>query len=125
MSDTTLTLSDDQREALAGMGIPQAEIEHALQKSIADGKTQDELDTDIAAAIESHQQALAANEKAREEQAAEQRKANRAAFAGMALQGILANPTWYGVVPRISAQTALQHADALLAALDAETSDEE
>lgn len=122
MSDTTLTLSAEQRKALTGMGIPEAEVEHALQKSIADGKTQDELDTDIAAAIESHQQALAANEKAREEQAAEQRKANRAAFAGMALQGIVAGGS---TDPRGAALEALQHADALLAALDAKPSDEE
>lgn len=123
MSDTTLTLSDKQRKALTGMGIPEAEVEHALQKSIADGKTQDELDTDIAAAIESHQQALAANEKARQEQAAEQRKANRAAFAGMALQGIVASGSTTG--PRDVALEAIEYADALLAALDAEPSDEE
>ena len=122
MSDTTLTLSDEQRKALTGMGIPEAEVEHALQKSIADGKTQDELDTDIAAAIESHQQALAANEKAREEQAAEQRKANRAAFAGMALQGIL---TRWDHRPKEAAVIAVGYADALLAALDAEPSGEE
>lgn len=122
MSDTTLTLSDEQRKALTGMGIPEAEVEHALQKSIADGKTQDELDTDIAAAIESHQQALAANEKARQEQAAEQRKANRAAFAGMALQGIVAGGS---TDPREAALEAIEYADALLAALDAEPSDEE
>lgn len=122
MSDTTLTLSDAQRAALADMGIPEAEVEHALQKSIADGKTQDELDTDIAAAIESHQQALAANEKAREEQAAEQRKANRAAFAGMALQGIVAGGS---TDPREAALEAIEYADALLAALDAEPSGEE
>lgn len=122
MSDTTLTLSAEQRKALTGMGIPEAEVEHALQKSIADGKTQDELDTDIAAAIESHQQALAANEKAREEQAAEQRKANRAAFAGMALQGIVAGGS---TDPREAALEAIEYADALLAALDAEPSGEE
>ena len=122
MSNTTLTLSDEQRKALTGMGIPEAEVEHALQKSIADGKTQDELDTDIAAAIESHQQALAANEKAREEQAAEQRKANRAAFAGMALQGILAREYYR---PKEAAEIAVRQADALLAALDAEPSGEE
>lgn len=122
MSDTTLTLSDKQRKALTGMGIPEAEVEHALQKSIADGKTQDELDTDIAAAIESHQQALAANEKARQEQAAEQRKANRAAFAGMTLQGIVASGS---TDPREAALEAIEYADALLAALDAEPSDEE
>ena len=123
MSDTTLTLSAEQRKALTGMGIPEAEVEHALQKSIADGKTQDELDTDIAAAIESHQQALAANEKARQEQAAEQRKANRAAFAGMALQGIVASGSTTG--PRDVALEAVEYADALLAALDAEPSGEE
>lgn len=122
MSDTTLTLSAEQRAALSGMGIPEAEVEHALQKSIADGKTQDELDTDIAAAIESHKQALAANEKARQEQAAEARKANRAAFSGMALQGIVAGGS---TDPREAALEAIEYADALLAALDAEPSGEE
>lgn len=122
MSDTTLTLSDEQRAALADMGIPKAEVEHALAKSIADGKTQDELDADVAAAIESHEAAKAANEKARQEQEAEVRKANRAAFAGMALQGILSRQHHR---PKEAAAIAVGYADALLAALDEEPSEDE
>ena len=122
MSDTTLTLSDEVFAEGEALGFNRAGLEQALAKSQADGITQEQLDKDVETAFENARAAKKANEKAREEQAAEQRKANRAAFAGMALQGIVAGgPT----DPREAALGAIKYADALLAALDAEPSGEE
>jgi hypothetical protein len=122
MSDTTLTISDEVFAEGEALGFSRAQLEHALAKSIADGITQEQLDKDVEAAFENARAAKKANDEARQEQEAEVRKANRAAFAGMALQGILSREYHR---PKDAAAIAVRNADALLKALDEEPSDEE
>lgn len=122
MSDTTLTLSEEVFAEGEALGFSRAQLEHALAKSIADGITQEQLDKDVEAAFENARAAKKANDEARQEQEAEVRKANRAAFAGMALQGILSREYHR---PKDAAAIAVRNADALLKALDEEPSDEE
>ena len=120
MSKTkTLSLTEAQFAEGEELGFKRAALQHALDKSIADGITQEQLDKDVEAAFASARATeRRANRAARAEQAAAERRANRAAFAGMALQGLLANVT--PGQPEDVAARAIEYADALIEALDNE-----
>lgn len=120
MSKTkTPTLTEAQFAEGEELGYSRAHLQAALDKSIGDGATQEQIDQDLEAAFESGRAAKRANDEARAEQAAAERRANRAAFAGMALQGLLANVT--PGQPEDVAARAIEYADALTEALDNET----
>lgn len=115
----TLILTEAQFAEGEELGFKRAQLQHALDKSIADGISQEQLDKDVEAAFASARDAKRANDEARAEQAATERRANRAAFAGMALQGLLAGtnaPNEFGRVVALS----VEYADALIEALDNE-----
>ena len=114
----TLVLTEAQFAEGEELGFKRAQLQHALDKSIADGISQEQLDKDVEAAFASARDAKRANDEARAEQAATERRANRAAFAGMALQGLLANVT--PGQPEAVATLAIEYVDALIEALDNE-----
>ena len=124
----TLQLSEDDRAFLLEQGNTAQNIDAFVTQSTAEGRTQAELDAMIAdtranvvrakAEREAHEAAQAAA------QAAAERKANRFALAGMALQGLLANPDVdFSAVSQYS-KAAVAQADGLLDALDAPTAED-
>lgn len=115
----TLQLSEDDRAFLLEQGNTEQGLDAFVTQSTAEGRTQEELDTMIAETRRNVERAKAEREAHEAAQAAAERKANRFALAGMALQGLLANPDVdFSAVSQYS-KAAVAHADGLLDALDA------
>lgn len=120
---TKLTMRDADREMFLADGNSEAGIEAFIDQAQAEGATQaefdariDEIRVNVAKAKEEYERQQAEFKAAKE---AEERKMRRDAFAGMALQGLLANPDVdLGSVSKY-ARAAAAHADGLLKALDA------
>lgn len=121
---TTLTVRPDLLEAFADLGVPANAFDQIVAREQAKGTTQTEFDAGLEEQAEKGRAAKKANEEAaalaEAEHVAAERKANRTALAGMALQGILAGPlagdtdlTFRGL-----ARLAVSYADALLDGLD-------
>lgn len=115
----TLTVSDEQRSFLMGEGYTDEAIDAMAKENGDKGITQDRWDHDVAEVIANKRKAEERDAAYRAEQEAAERKANRAAFAGIALQGLLANPETSISRLKDYAKTAVTYADALLDALDA------
>lgn len=114
----TLQLSEDDRAFLLEQGNTEQSLDAFVAQSTAEGRTQEELDNMIAETRRNVERAKAEREAHQAEQAAAERKANRFALAGMALQGLLAGPNAVQEL-KANAKLAVRYADALLDALDA------
>lgn len=114
----TLTVSDEQRSFLTGEGYTDEAIDAMAKENGDKGITQDRWDHDVAEVIANKRKAEERDAAYRAEQEAAERKANRAAFAGIALQGLLAGPNAVQEL-KANAKLAVRYADALLDALDA------
>lgn len=117
----TLQLSEDDRAFLLEQGNTAQGIDAFVTQSTAEGRTQAELDAMIADTRKHVAEAKAEREAHEAAQAAAERKANRYAFAGMALQGLLSNDNLLTPQDGLKtvARVAVTYADALLDALDA------
>lgn len=115
----TLQLSEDDRAFLLEQGNTAQGLDAFVTQCTAEGRTQDELNAMIADTRENVARAKAEREAHEAAQAATDRKAHRYAFAGMALQGLLAMPNTGLASIGQFAKAAVAHADALLKALDA------
>ena len=115
----TLQLSEDDRAFLLEQGNTEQGLDAFIAQSTAEGCTQAALDTMIADTRENVARAKAEREAHEAAQAAAERASQRSAFAGMALQGLLANPDVDFSAVSQYAKAAAAHADALLKALDA------
>lgn len=117
----TLQLSEDDRAFLLEQGNTEQGLAAFVTQSTAEGRTQEELDTMIAETRKNVERAKAEREAHEAAQAAAERKANRFALAGMALQGLLANTSLFAPGTEMTRITsaAVAYADALLDALDA------
>lgn len=115
----TLQLSEDDRAFLLEQGNTAQGLDAFVAQCTAEKRTQDELNAMIADTRENVARAKAEREAHEAAQAAAERKANRFALAGMALQGLLANPEVRFEAVSQYAKAAVAHADALLKALDA------
>lgn len=114
----TLTVSDEQRSFLTGEGYTDEAIDAMAKENGDKGITQDRWDHDVAEVIANKRKAEEREAAYRAEQEAAERKANRAAFAGIALQGLLAGPNAVQEL-KANAKLAVRYAYALLDALDA------
>lgn len=114
----TLQLSEDDRAFLLAQGNTEQSLDAFVAQSTTEGRTQEELDTMIAETRRNVERAKAEREAHEAAQAAAERKANRFALAGMALQGLLAGPNAAQEL-KANAKLAVRYADALLDALDA------
>lgn len=120
VTPTELVMSDEHREALRAHGIADGHIDYIVKTASASGVPQEEFDLRVAEDLNGLGHVKEVNDKAAAERKAEERAAQRAAFAGMALQGFLANPAPEG--PQTFAavtKASVQYADALVAALEA------
>lgn len=115
----TLQLSEDDRAFLLEQGNTAQGLDAFVTQCTAEGRTQDELNAMIADTRENVARAKAEREAHEAAQAAAERASQRSAFAGMALQGLLANPDVDFSAVSQYAKAAVAHADALLKALDA------
>ena len=111
----TLQLSEDDRAFLLEQGNTAQGLDAFVTQCTAEGRTQDELNAMIADTRTNVARAKAE----REAHEAAERASQRSAFAGMALQGLLANPDVDFSAISQYAKAAVAHADALLKALDA------
>lgn len=115
----TLQLSEDDRAFLLEQGNTAQGLGAFVTQCTAEGRTQDELNAMIADTRENVARAKAEREAHEAAQAAAERASQRSAFAGMAMQGLLANPDVDFSAVSQYAKAAVAHADALLKALDA------
>lgn len=117
---TTLTVSDEVFAPFEALGLTRDNLDGFVNQEQARGTSQDEFDTMLKAEGERATAAHKANEEAKAKAEAEQRAATRSAFAGMALQGILAGPlaAREGVALDSLAELAVYYADAVQKALD-------
>lgn len=119
VTPTTLQLSEDDRAFLLEQGNTAQGLDAFVAQCTAEGATQEQFDARIDAIRKNVEQAKAEREAHEAAQAAAERAAQRSAFAGMAMQGLLANPdTGFEAISQY-AKAAVAHADALLKALDA------
>lgn len=118
---TTLQLSEDDRAFLIEQGNTEQGLDAFVVQASADGRTQEDFDAQIAEIRGNVVRAKAEREAHEAAQAAAERKANRYAFAGMALQGLLSNDNLLTLQDGLKtvARVAVIYADALLDALDA------
>ena len=114
----TLQLSEDDRAFLLEQGNTEQGLDAFVVQASADGRTQEDFDAQIAEIRGNVVRAKAEREAHEAAQAAAERKANRYAFAGMALQGLLGGPNSQFEL-KTNAKLAVTYADALLDALDA------
>lgn len=121
LSKITLQLSEDDRAFLIEQGNTEQGLDAFVVQASADGRTQEDFDAQIAEIRANVVRAKAEREAHEAEQAAAERKANRYAFAGMALQGLLSNDNLLTPQDGLKtvARVAVTYADALLDALDA------
>lgn len=117
----TLQLSEDDRAFLIEQGNTEQGLDAFVVQASADGRTQEDFDAQIADIRANVVRAKAEREAHEAAQAAAERKANRYAFAGMALQGLLSNDNLLTPQDGLKtvARVAVTYADALLDALDA------
>lgn len=115
----TLAVSDEQRAFLSGEGYTNEAIDAMAKENGDNGITQERWDHDVAEIIENKRKAAEREAAYRAEQEVAERKANRAAFAGLAMQGLLANPDVNFKAASQYSKAAVAHADGLLKALDA------
>lgn len=113
---TTLTVSDEVFAPFEALGLTRDNLGGFVQQEQARGTSQDEFDAMLKAEGERATAAHKANEEAKAKAEAEQRAATRSAFAGMALQGLLANVSPGD--PASVAERAVEYADAVQKALD-------
>lgn len=118
---TTLTISDELVAAFAELGVPANAFPEIIKREQAKRTSQEDFTKGLEEELEkgraARAEAKAANEKAEADRLAEERKVNRLALAGMAMQGLLSGTTAWafdGV-----ARQAVSYADALLDALEA------
>ena len=114
----TLQLSEDDRAFLLEQGNTEQGLDAFVVQASADGRTQEDFDAQIAETRKNVERAKAEREAHEAAQAAAERKANRFALAGMALQGLLAGPNAVQEL-KANAKLAVRYADGLLNALDA------
>lgn len=115
----TLAFSAEDREFLREQGNTDEQINAFLAQATAEKRTQEELDAQIADIRENVVKAKAEREAFEAQQKAAERAQRRDAFAGMAMQGLLANPDMgFEAISQI-ARAAVANADGLLKALDA------
>lgn len=126
----TLQLSADDRAFLIEQGNTEQGLDAFVVQASADGRTQEDFDAQIAEIRANVVRAKAEREAHEAEQAAAERKANRYAFAGMALQGLLAGQIPFGNERNRAldkgeiAKLSVSYADDLLDALDAPASED-
>jgi hypothetical protein len=119
---TVLVLTDEAFAAFEALGLGRESFDGIIQAEQAKGTSQEDFDALLIAEGARATAAKAANDQAEAERNAVERRGNRLALAGMALQGILAGPLT-DKVPSLQgiATLAVDYADALLKALDAPT----
>lgn len=127
---TKLEVRPDLLEAFTALGVPASTFAEIVNREQAKGTTQAEFDQGLEGEAAKARAAKEANEEAQaraeDERRLAERDANRKAFAGMALQGILASPDdkfgndFHGLV-----KLAVSYADALCDRLDKPAETEE
>lgn len=117
---TELTMTEAHREAFMSFGVPGHAIDQHTKNRGQAGISQEAFDAENEVEIAQQAEAKAANDKARAEAKAEERRQQKAAFAGMALQGLVSRADRSPEYPAAHAKQAVALAEALVQALEAE-----